>query len=74
MKKRDLMLKLQEIAKANQLDFYEIDGTNHEKWILGGARFMIPRHKEIDEFTARGIIKNANRIAESNSEAEENGR
>jgi hypothetical protein len=74
MKKRDLMLKLQEIAKANQLDFYEDGGAKHEKWLLGGAPLAIPRHKEVDEYTARRIIKQANGIAESKSEGDENGR
>lgn len=38
------------------------EGSNHEKWTNGEQKLPIPRHAEINEFTAKGILK----IAQSN--------
>jgi len=32
-------------------------GTNHEIWIWGETQTAIPRHSEINEFTAEAIMK-----------------
>jgi mRNA interferase HicA len=37
-------------------------GANHELWSLGGQRLTIPRHREINERTARGIITTAQEV------------
>lgn len=52
MKKRELERKL------NDLGWYSTgDGSKHEKWTNGEQVTMVPRHKEINEWTARGILK-----------------
>lgn len=32
-------------------------GGSHEVWTNGKENVLVPRHKEIDELTARGVIK-----------------
>ena len=53
MKKRDLLIKLRELG------FYESQGTKHEKWTDGTYILPVPRHSEIKENLARGILKQA---------------
>ena len=58
MKKRDLIKRLRAIANAGDIDLDFIrEGANHEVWSIGDSRFVIPRHREINEHTAMGIIK-----------------
>ena len=60
MKKRELMKRLRAIAAAAEVDMEFLrEGANHELWSLGGQRLIIPRHREINERTAHGIIKTA---------------
>lgn len=33
------------------------EGANHEKWTNGALKTTVPRHREINELTAKGIIK-----------------
>lgn len=33
------------------------EGPNHEKWTNGEQKTTVPRHREINEFTAKGILK-----------------
>ncbi len=55
MKRKELIKKLK--AKgARQIR----QGGNHEFWeSRKGYRFPVPRHTEIDEHTAKGIMKQA---------------
>lgn len=57
MKKRELIKKLK--AKgARQIR----QGGNHEFWeSRNGYRFPVPRHAEIEEYTAKGILKQADK-------------
>lgn len=65
MKKRELMSRLRSIAKASGVELSLVrQGGSHEIWTLGGERLVIPRHREISERTADGIIAEAMRIAE----------
>ncbi|CAN5908865.1 hypothetical protein BH23ACT10_BH23ACT10_22550 [soil metagenome] len=43
------------------------EGANHEVWSLGGQRITIPRHREINERTAQGIIKTAQEVTRDDS-------
>lgn len=56
MKKRDLE---QRIKAAG---WWNIGGTKHDKWTNGNLVQMVPRHNEINEWTARGIL----RVVEAN--------
>ena len=52
VKKRDVEQALKECR------WWKYDeGANHEKWTNGALKTTLPRHREIKEFTARGIIK-----------------
>ena len=59
------MSRLRSIAKAGGAELSLVrQGDSHEIWTLGGERLVIPRHREINERTADGIIAEAMRIAE----------
>jgi hypothetical protein len=63
MKKRELMRRLRGIAADADLELAFLrQGANHELWSLGGQRLTIPRHREINERTARGIITTAQEV------------
>jgi mRNA interferase HicA len=54
------MKRLRAIAADADLELTFVrQGANHELWSLGAQRFTIPRHREINERTARGIITTA---------------
>lgn len=54
MKKTDLERKL------NENDFSLIrHGSNHDVWAKGKIQVQVPRHREVDERTAKGILKKA---------------
>ena len=54
MKKRDLIKTLEENG-------FEIErhGSNHDIYRKGKNSIAVPRHREINEDTARGILKEA---------------
>jgi predicted RNA binding protein YcfA (HicA-like mRNA interferase family) len=53
-------VKLKDLErKLKDLGFWEVVGGKHAKWTNGVDSMAVPRHKEIQEYTARGIIKNA---------------
>ena len=52
MKRRDLIKKLEK----GGFKFKE-HGGNHDIYVRGSEIETVPRHKEINELTAKGIIK-----------------
>ena len=62
MKRRELIKRLTTITTVagTELIFLR-EGSNHEVWSIGGERIVIPRHREINERTARSIIEQARR-------------
>jgi len=54
MKKKDLEKYLSELGW-----WLQRQGGNHEIWTNGDHQIPIPRHKQINEFTARGILRKA---------------
>ena len=65
VKKRELMRQLAAIARAGGLDLRLLrEGRNHEIWMVGSERLVIPRHREINEHTARGILAEAGKMVE----------
>ncbi len=66
MKKRDLVKRLRKIAKAGNTELTFVrEGGNHEIWTIRGERIVIPRHREINEHTANGIIKKAQEVTKT---------
>ena len=60
MKRKDLTKTLAQLAKANGVEFTFVrNGGSHDVWTFNGANIAIPRHNEVNEMTARTIIKTA---------------
>ncbi len=58
MKKTELIKRLRKIAKASDTELAFVrEGKAHEHWSIADQRLIIPRHSEINERTAAGIIK-----------------
>ncbi len=53
MKKRDVERALRDCG------WWPVGGGKHDKWTNGKIATAVPRNNEINEFTARGIIKTA---------------
>ena len=63
MKKRDLVKHLRAVARAAGANLVFVrEGANHEVWTIAGERLVIPRHREINEHTARAIMRRAEEV------------
>ena len=56
MKKRDLE------AELKKLGYWLIAGAKHDKWTNGIGTVTVPRHREINKFTAKGILEEAKKF------------
>ena len=54
MKKKILVKRLQELGWWKYGE-----GGSHEKWTSGEQKIPVPRHTEINEYTAEAIVKTA---------------
>ncbi|MCW2937930.1 MAG: hypothetical protein JWN00_915 [Actinomycetia bacterium] len=68
MKHRDLIRKLRELAKAHDVEVVSDGGGDHEKWLVGSIRVMVPRHREIAEVLARAILKDVAKVLAAQKE------
>ena len=58
MKRRELERRIDAAAKAAGLTFEMVrDSGSHEVWSLDGQLISIPRHREVNEYTAEGVMK-----------------
>jgi len=58
MKRVDLIRRIRVAARNGGLTWALVrQGSAHEVWALDGRQITIPRHREIDEGTARAIIQ-----------------
>lgn len=58
MKRADLLRKISRSARKAGFEWAIVrEGSQHELWALDGERVTVPRHREIDEDTARSILK-----------------
>ena len=65
MRRTALIKKLRSIAKANGHEFVEErEGASHSIFSINGQNISIPRHREINENTARSIIKEGEAASE----------
>lgn len=63
MKRTDLLKRVKKMAKDAEVQFeLEREGGNHTIYSLNGNNFPVPRHNEINELTAKGILKMAQEI------------
>lgn len=51
------MSRIRRAAKAQGLDMVLTEGGNHTKVQVGARRSVVPRHNEINEITAKAILK-----------------
>ncbi len=57
MKRRDLLQHLAQIVKREGLTLEVTEGGSHTKVRIGTRVNVVPRHTEINEMTARAILK-----------------
>ena len=58
MKRVELLALISKAAADAGCDFYEVrEGGSHTVYRYGSQQFTVPRHKEINELTARGILR-----------------
>lgn len=57
MKRRDLIKQLKVIAKDADLEYIEEEGAKHTKVQIGVKQTTVPRHNEVNEITAKAILK-----------------
>jgi hypothetical protein len=55
-----LIQTIRRAASETGIDFsLERKSGDHEVWNLDGLRIPIPRHREVNEWTARAILRDA---------------
>lgn len=70
MKRRALEKQLAKKARdAGTTWEFVREGANHSVWSFGGMLITIPRHNDINELTAKGILKDADEVAAAAAEA-----
>ena len=58
MKRRVLMQRIKTAASTRGVAFGRVrQGSRHEFWEVGALRIAIPRHREINEWTAEAIMR-----------------
>jgi len=57
LKRADLLRRINKIAKARGVEVVDTEGGSHTKVQLGDLQTVVPRHNEINEHTARGILR-----------------
>lgn len=57
MKRADLMKQLRDFARDTGQPYSETEGGSHTKVTIGNRRTVVPRHREINEITAKSILK-----------------
>ncbi|TMR35403.1 hypothetical protein ETD85_14065 [Nonomuraea zeae] len=72
MRKRDLERRMRKLAKEYGVSVRSTEGGNHTKWHAGSEAMPVPRHSEVNERTAKGILEDWESIlAEVAKEQEE---
>jgi hypothetical protein len=59
MKRRAVMQELARLARTSNVTMTVTEGGKHTKVELGSMTLIVPRHNEVNEMTARGILKTA---------------
>ncbi|MFE9234755.1 hypothetical protein [Cellulosimicrobium funkei] len=57
MRRTELIKRIGKIAKAQGVEAVYTEGGSHTKVRLGDRQTVIPRHNEVNEHTARGILR-----------------
>jgi hypothetical protein len=74
VRRRELLAQMSRIARrhgiASDKD-HPVHGGSHDKFFVGGRPVEVPRHSEIVEYTARGILRVFERMCADAAEEEE---
>ncbi|MFF3441698.1 hypothetical protein [Streptosporangium sp. NPDC002721] len=60
MKRNDLLGRMARLARRYGFEFSkspDVHGGGHDKWYVRGDAVIVPRHTEVNELTAKGILK-----------------
>lgn len=60
MKRQELLSQMARVARSYGIDLdkdHPVHGGNHDKYRVGRYSVEVPRHNEIAEYTARGILR-----------------
>ena len=57
MKRQAVLRRIKIAARKAELDYREVELTNHTGVVVGGTRSTIGRHSEIADGTARAFFK-----------------
>ncbi len=57
MKHGELVKRINRIAKAQGVKAIYTEGTRHTHVRVGECRTTLPRHSDVNELTAKGILK-----------------
>ena len=57
MKRKELEKRISQLAKQHGATAQWSEGGNHSKVSIDGIATVAPRHNEINELTAKGIIR-----------------
>jgi hypothetical protein len=58
LQQRELKRRIASVAASRGLTWEKIrDGRHHELWRCGSTKVTIPRHRDINEYTAEAILK-----------------
>jgi hypothetical protein len=58
MRKRDLERRMRKLAQEYGVPVHSAEGGSHTKWHAGSEAMPVPRHAEVNERTAKGILEN----------------
>jgi mRNA interferase HicA len=62
VKRRELIRRLEAVARERGACLtLAREGGAHTVYVVGAVRIVVPRHREINELTARGIIDDVRR-------------
>ena len=63
MRRTELLKKIATAAKDAGVEFDLVtEGKKHSKFECGGEPVTVPRHNEINEYTAEGILKGLDKV------------
>lgn len=57
VKRRDLLRLLRDEARRQGVELLVREGGNHTRVAIGDRRSVVPRHAEINEITAKAVLK-----------------
>jgi hypothetical protein len=73
VKRRELLNQMARIARSYGIEFdrdHPVHGGKHDRFFVEGHSVEVPRHTEIAEYTARGILRTFEQLCAEASKEE----